>query len=66
VANPGNDLHDAEHPNCWDSLNVDVVEVTQVEVDNTIRPMRQSLRERLKLPPTLPASPEPRQEKQSP
>lgn len=34
----------------WDSLNIEVVEVTGGEVDLTIRPMRESLRKRLHTP----------------
>lgn len=37
-----------------DSLNSDIVEVTTMEVDNTVRPMRDSLRKRLKAPPSAP------------
>jgi hypothetical protein len=36
----------------FDSLNMDIVEPTDVIVDNTVRPMRDSLRKWLKLPPT--------------
>ena len=35
----------------FDSLNMDIVEPTDVIVDNTVRPMRDSLRKWLKLPP---------------
>jgi hypothetical protein len=35
----------------FDSLNIDIVEPTDVVVDNTVRPMRDSLRKWLKLPP---------------
>jgi hypothetical protein len=31
----------------WDSLNSDLVEVTETEVDTTVRPMRESLRKLL-------------------
>jgi len=34
-----------------DSLNMDICEPTDVVVDNTVRPMRDSLRKWLKLPP---------------
>jgi hypothetical protein len=45
-----------------DSLNSDVVEVTSVQVDHTVRPMREALRQRLRTPPTFPQSTEPRHE----
>jgi hypothetical protein len=35
----------------WDSLNGDVVEVTDMKWDDTVRPMSESLRKQLKLPP---------------
>jgi hypothetical protein len=35
----------------FDSLNIDIVEPTDVVADNTVRPMRDSLRRWLKLPP---------------
>jgi hypothetical protein len=35
----------------FDSLNCDNYEPTNVEIDNTVRPMRDSLRKYLKLPP---------------
>lgn len=35
----------------FDSLNMDIVEPTDVVVDKTVRPMRDSLRKWLKLPP---------------
>jgi hypothetical protein len=31
----------------WDNLNSDLVEVTETEVDTTVRPMRESLRKLL-------------------
>jgi hypothetical protein len=34
----------------WDSLNTDVLEPTGGTIDTTIRPMRESLRKRLKQP----------------
>jgi hypothetical protein len=64
MPNAENGSHIENNQSGWDSLNSDVVEITQVEVDNTVRPMRESLRQRLKLPSTVPP-PEPHQEKQS-
>jgi hypothetical protein len=66
MTKPENGSPGAENQNQWDSLNSDVVEVTEGEVDYTVRPMRESLRKRLKPPPKFPVPPEPRQENQSP
>jgi hypothetical protein len=64
MPNPENGFHFENDEIGWDSLNSDVVQITQVEVDNTVRPMRESLRQRLKLPSNV-APPPPRQEKKS-
>ena len=66
MPNPENDPCPAEGR--ADSLNSEIVEVTGGTVDTTVRPMRESLRKRLKppyncqpLPPALPPQ-EPPQE----
>lgn len=47
----------------FDSLNMDIVEPTDVVVDDTVRPIPESLRKWLKLPPYDKPSQAPPQEK---
>jgi hypothetical protein len=47
-------------PDRWDSLNVETIEVTEFTVDRTIKPMSESLRKQLKLPPRPQPPAEPR------
>jgi hypothetical protein len=50
VANPPNANDFESGQSSWDSLNTDVLEPTGGTVDTTVRPMRESLRKRLKPP----------------
>jgi hypothetical protein len=50
VANPENAPPPDEGQVRWDSLNCDTVEVILTGGDYTVRPMRESLRKRLKPP----------------
>jgi hypothetical protein len=65
MPNLENGFHRENSESQLDSLNSDVVEVTQVEVDNTVRPMRASLRQRLNMPSTVPSPPESGQDEKS-
>ena len=59
MANPENAFSPDKPPMPWDSLNSEAFEPTAVVVDNTVRPLRESLRKRLKPPHTgqLPQEP---------
>jgi hypothetical protein len=50
----------------YDSLNIDIFEPTDVLIDNTVRPMPDSLRKWLKLPPYDKSPPTGKPPQQSP
>jgi hypothetical protein len=50
---------------CWDSLNCDIVEVTEMAVDLTVRPMPESLRKLIKPSSSVQSQDEARRENPS-
>jgi len=50
MANPEKHAASEQPENQWDSLNCEVFEPTDVVIDTTVRPMRESLRKALKPP----------------
>jgi hypothetical protein len=65
MAHPENSFRREDSSNQMDNLNCDLVEVTEMEVDNTVRPIRESLRQRAKLPPNPLLPPAPLRKEQS-
>ena len=51
MTNPQNANDPEKEQVSWDSLNTDILEPTGGTIDTTVRPMRESLRKRLKQPP---------------